>query len=201
MLASRSNRVIALSTYARTSLDVRDGGVFARQEQILEKERGEVAPAIEARLPVDGQRLLADGALAGVPELGNGAMPEPFQLQQRDLALGACQPPAIELAIDGASKALERRLRLGVPSAGVLARLARLGPHLRQLEIELRRLAARRGHLPPVKRHARQRGGEDAELEEIRKERLAFAHVDHHVDGHQRGNDDEQKGRRALAAE
>src|SRR5262245_23841813 len=91
MLASRSNRVIALSTYARTSLDVRDGGVFARQEQILEKERGEVAPAIEARLPVDGQRLLADGALAGVPELGNGAMPKPFQLQQRDLPLGASQ--------------------------------------------------------------------------------------------------------------
>src|SRR5262245_19538918 len=154
MLANLSNGVIALSTYRRTSLDVRTGRRLDWKQEIFEEEGGEVAAAVEARLPVDGQRLLPDSALAGIPQLGNGAMTETLQLEQRDLALGPRQPPALELAIDRASKSVQRRLRFGVPAAPLLVRPDRLGPRLRQFEIEPGRLAPRRGHLPPVKGHA-----------------------------------------------
>src|SRR5882672_10213427 len=46
MLANRAPRVIALSSHARTSLDVRDG-VLSGEKEIFEEECREIAAAVE----------------------------------------------------------------------------------------------------------------------------------------------------------
>src|SRR5438128_9201 len=82
------------------------------QEQIFEKERGEVGAAAQPGLAIHGERLLTHGPLARLAKLGNFFVPQPLQLQQRNLALGRRQPPAVELMIDGGAQTLQHMLRL-----------------------------------------------------------------------------------------
>src|SRR5262245_37445849 len=84
---SRSTRCSGLSL-SRTIL---------REQKVFEEECREIRPARQAGFAVDGECLLADGALARLSKPGNLLVAEAFELQQRDLALRMAQTPALEL--------------------------------------------------------------------------------------------------------
>src|SRR5713101_9831858 len=120
---------------------------YAGQKKVFEEERGQIRPAVQARFPIDGQRLLAHRAFARLAELGDGLVPQPLELEQRYFAFGRREPPFIELTIYGDAQASQHVLR-------VLAPPPRLGASLGQLAIEPLRHPTRRRHLPPVQRDA-----------------------------------------------
>ena len=51
------------------------------QQQVLEEKGREVIAAIQSRLSVHGERLLADGSFARMPELGDGFVAQPLHLK------------------------------------------------------------------------------------------------------------------------
>src|SRR5262249_20244949 len=135
------------------------------QEQIFEKERGEVAAAAESGLAIDDQRLLPDGPLARVPKLCDFLMSETLELEQRHVPLGRRQSPPIELPVDGRPQSLEHALRLFVPPPRIVAPAPGFGLGPRQLDVEAVRSMLRRRHLPPVERDAAECRQKDDELE------------------------------------
>ena len=62
---------------------------YARQKEIFQEEGGQVGPPREAGFAVNGQCLLADGALARLTEFGDFFVPQAFELEPeyRDLVM------------------------------------------------------------------------------------------------------------------
>src|SRR5690348_5344762 len=72
----------------------------AGAEQVLEEECREVVTPREAGLAVDRARLLTDRRLAHLAYAGDLLVAQALEEQARDLLLGRCELPPLELAID-----------------------------------------------------------------------------------------------------
>jgi hypothetical protein len=165
---------------------------YAGQKEVFEEERGQIGPAVQARFSINGQRLLAHRAFARLAELGDGLVPQPLELEQRDLTFGRREPPFVELTIDGNAQAGQHVLRVLTPPP-------RLGPGLGQFEIEPCRPPPRRRHLPPVQRDARERRHKNQQLESLQRERYAAPVFDRQVGRHQDRDQREDGDGRAPA--
>src|SRR5207247_1905873 len=123
----------AIAFAARMSSDIRRTRIrwmtYARQKEIFQEEGGQVGPPREAGFAVNGQCLLADGALARLTEFGDFFVPQAFELEQRDVALGGCEPPFVELPVDGGAQAFEDVLGFAAPPL-------RFGASLDELAVE-----------------------------------------------------------------
>src|SRR5262249_37108861 len=132
--------------------------------------------------------LLPDGSLARLAQLGDLPVAQSLQLKKRHVAFGGCQPPAIELLVDGSAESGEEVLRLPIPSSCVGRPSAHFLLSQSQLDVELVGAPLRGRHLPPVKRHAAERRDENYKLERFQGECDAITQLDSDVDRHQERN-------------
>src|SRR5262245_46895832 len=122
---------------------------YARQQEVFQKECGEISPAAEPGLAINGEGLLTDRSLARGSKLGDLLMSQSLELQQRDIALGGRQTPLVELAVDGRAEPLQHVSSLATPALS-------LGPGLDQLTVQPLRSRPRGRELPAVNRDPRQ---------------------------------------------
>lgn len=162
------------------------------QEKIFEEKCREVRPAAESRFPINGQRLLPDRPLARVAQLGYGLVPEPLQLQERDLALGGRQTPSIELPIHRRTQPFEHVLRLLIPAPGVFAPSMGFRPRGGQLAIEITGSTPFINSLPPLEGDAGEGRDENQKLERLERDGYAPVELDREVGGHERRDQREE---------
>ncbi len=96
-----------------------------RQQEILEKEGGELGSSREAGLAVDGHGVLAHGALALLLRCRDLLVAEALQKKQGYLALGGRQVPLPKLCVDLLTEPAQQLLRTLAPLVPLGSELVR----------------------------------------------------------------------------